>query len=720
VRRTRLEFRVGQVVRPHQLRDCVVDLRGARTDGSEALGEGQGEFAIRHNARAALLERAKPFVYRSSLLSAKVTRALKRIMDDLQQLHPNEVFNISMFALCLEVERLIQSQFDPSVSAMAAKRLSPKVPPPGDETLDSVPAELLYAVICVMRDIQSFPTIIDRDHASFVTFVAAHKQLKLRRDLKHATAKFDRLVNLAVNHGREFSQLESDDPDVSKVVDLIRRYAIADIDDMDLTLRSMAVLVLKRLAFCAGDEEITPETAMRLLTALGAVDAQRGPLFEKWCNDFAHRPVTLGSSSLEKADICGSMRAESRASHALAIDDKDAHEIDDAVSLTPNSDGTYTVGVHIADPVSVFSSFASEHIEHAYRATTSVYWMGGTRPMFDNQVVGAVDLGIGEHKPVRCLTISFKWDPSRQTADPTSATIAPEILTRVQRISYDKVDSTLARKQGEHSQDLATLLDISATLARQRRQAGALFLSDKTQLRVDEDDDRGVSTMSTSPARGLVAELMIMANHIVAEFVTKNNIPALYRTQHEPEFSKTLQALRSDSVVTDNPWQTATLEESLHILQYLSRAVMTTRVAPHDSLALKSYTHSTSPLRRFQDLVLHHQIHSYLLDNRGRMMNDSQLQRIALHINTQQQVAKRCTRNAQHFNILQHLSTRLGSVVDGLVAGVSAATTTILLREYGVRATLDEPRPLKIGTPLRCMIKDINPFTYSLVLRPCT
>lgn len=715
INRNKMRFRLGRAMDAEKLYDSFVELNDATIPQ---------QYAIRHSGRAAILTRLRPFAYRSELMAPRVTRALQQIFTQLVANYGSETFNIPIIALSSHVEQLINSQFDPTVLNAAVASLSTAVPSTHEEDiydmLDSVQAELVLAVVDVVRTNQSLPTVISDDHMGIVTFVPGGKALNLKGPLSDAIQELDTLVGSMLNTETRGSIQLRPGSDVAKLVDVVRRFALEEIDEKDLTQRSTAALVLKGIKSIPTETVVTAQSAMQLLKQLGLANSQQGPRYDRWIFDFARQPAGIAAGIDPRSDTVSAIRAASTVTNAFAIDNATAHEIDDAVSYTPHGDGSVTVGVHIADPASLFSSFAdNEHIQHAYRATSSTYLVGESRPMLDAKVTSAVDLGMGQKQPVRCTTIRFKWDPASGSVDLASVSVMPEILNKVTRLTYDRVDQILAGTvDSPHANDLTRLFEVSKRLAFQRRKRGALVLWSAPELKADEEDVTVCEAKGISQAEGLVSELMIMANRLVADYCQTNNIPGLYRTQHDPNMPE--WTFSSEST-PDDPWKPLSLQESLQIIPYLTRAVVSTELGCHDSLAVPAYMHATSPLRRFQDLVAHYQIQSFLLDKRDRpMLSQSQLRRIALHINMQQQLLKTMQRHNRVFHVLQQLSNGTNKVVDAVVRSVSSQTASVLLPDYGVNGIIPQPEHAEIGTTIRCRITHVDPFTYTLGLVRCT
>lgn len=326
------------------------------------------------------------------------------------------------------------------------------------------------------------------------------------------------------------------------------------------------------------------------------------------------------SPDLTDDDLRG--RVDCRDLLTFTIDPEDARDFDDAVSLVQSDEG-WELGVHIAD-VSHFVPFGSPVDREAARRGNSVYLTGGFVPMLPPYLTSDVC----SLKP-NCDRLTYSvWLTLDREGHTLRHRIAPAVIHSRARLNYDQVQRHFdSPSQSEIPHELRDTLGAMREVARQlrtrRMASGALDLSMPEVT--CELDDRGtpvaVRRRGAPEAYHLIEEFMLLANVAVAERLASRRMPALYRIHEAPSqdqweaMAAALQQLGIHQPVRDKRDINRICSEvagtprayivNLAILRNLKRAVYSDRLVEHFGLGFPRYTHFTSPIRRYPDLIVH-------------------------------------------------------------------------------------------------------------------
>lgn len=313
------------------------------------------------------------------------------------------------------------------------------------------------------------------------------------------------------------------------------------------------------------------ENAHALLLSLGYWDDAVNPY-----------PLRMGVAtsppSVELPDLPDDPRRDLTHLPAFAIDDAGSNDPDDAISLDGNR-----LWVHIADVAALVPPDSPADVEARARGA-SLYLPEGTVTMLPAQATATLGLGLSDVSPA--LSFGLEVTPQGEVA---LAEIVPSKI-RVQRLSYEEAESRL------DAEPLRSLHHLAGTFYKQRQAAGAIELNlPEVKVRVDD----GIVSVKPLPqlrSRDIVREAMLMAGEAVARFALEQNIPLLFSTQDAPEageFPDTLSGMFARR-------------------RTLQRSQLRSVPAPHAGLGLANYAQTTSPLRRYADLVVHQQLRAYL------------------------------------------------------------------------------------------------------------
>jgi exoribonuclease-2 len=315
-------------------------------------------------------------------------------------------------------------------------------------------------------------------------------------------------------------------------------------------------------------------------------------------------PPVLSELEALKAELNNPLPV-SRELFTVTIDGEETRDIDDALSIEELPEG-YRIGVHISD-VSRVVPLGSKLEEHALRRATSVYTPDYMIPMFPPELSeSALSLVAGEVRPV----MSFYLDTDRQF-EIKHTTVSRETLRISRRMSYDEVDRMLTEEeiaQDGLSQLLFRLWDAASAFESRRIMAGALQFPRRELIPiVDENRQVSLRTLDEeTPARKLVAELMVAANFVAARYGREHGLALAYRSQEPPE----VDILNSGFDIPEGP------AREYYRRGLMSRSFTSVEPKPHAGLGLSAYIQITSPIRRALDLLNQRQISAHLVSGR--------------------------------------------------------------------------------------------------------
>lgn len=395
---------------------------------------------------------------------------------------------------------------------------------------------------------------------------------------------------------------------------------------------------------------------------------------------------------------------------AYTIDDATTRDFDDALALEPEGDG-WRLHVLIADPTSVLDP-GNPLWKEARRRVSTVYHPEGKAPMLPPSLSeGRLSLVAGEARRALDFVLHLHADGTTR-----GVTIERTPVCVRRNLTYDEVDRVLTGSPdgalvSSSEAGLAALLlrlnELALGFQRQRLERGALILRrPEVNPRVHRDGTIELSRIDPgSPARELVAEMMIACGGHAAAWLRDRGLAAVYRKQSRV-VDPAAQVPRGivEGIV---PWYQA--------VRLIRKAELTLHPEPHEGLGLAQYVQVTSPLRRFQDLQLHEQIRSFLATGAPRFSDDEMLRSFA-EIEELQARNQRIQNESRRYWILKHLRVSGVEEVRGLAVWRDRQGVRVYLEEYGVEGLLRPRGEVELGAEVTARIEHCDPREGTLRL----
>lgn len=386
----------------------------------------------------------------------------------------------------------------------------------------------------------------------------------------------------------------------------------------------------------------------------------------------------------------------------FTIDPKDAKDFDDALSIRLIKPGLWEVGVHIAD-VTHYVKEGGVIDKEAEKRATSVYLVDRTIPMLPERLCNFIcSLRPDEEK--LAFSVIFNMNEKGEVKD---SRIVHTIIKSDRRFTYEEAQKVIETGEGDYKEEILELNKLAQILRKQRLAAGAIDF-DRVEVKFEIDETGkplSVYFKESKEANKLIEEFMLLANRTVAEKIGKvpknkkakvfpyrihdlpdpdklenlnwfiNRFGYKIRTSgSKTEISKSINRLLDD--IKNKKEQNLVETVSLRAMQ---KARYSTHNIGHYGLAFDYYTHFTSPIRRFPDMMVHRLLTRYLAG--GRTVQEAKYEELCDHSSEMEQIAANAERASVKYKQVEFMGERLGMEFDGVISGVT---------EWGLYVELNE------------------------------
>ena len=383
----------------------------------------------------------------------------------------------------------------------------------------------------------------------------------------------------------------------------------------------------------------------------------------------------------------------------FTIDPHDAKDFDDALSLRKKDNGNWEVGVHIAD-VTHYVKPDSIIDKEAYKRATSVYLVDRTVPMLPERLCNEL-CSLRPNEEKRCFSVIFEMN---NEAVVQSSHICRTIIKSNRRFTYEEAQAIIEGEDGDLKDELLAMNELSGHLRQKRFEAGAIDF-DRFEIKF-EIDEKGkplrVYYKESKEANHLVEEFMLLANRTVAEFIGKGKSKKtfVYRIHETPNqekmenfaafirrFGYKLKTTGSKSDITksiNNLLESAKGKPETNLIETLAirsmqKARYSTENSGHYGLAFNYYTHFTSPIRRYPDIMVHRLLEHYLAGKKS--VSQEKYEDYCDHTSAMEQLASNAERMSIKYKQVEFMSDKIGKIFDGIISGVT---------EWGIYVELNE------------------------------
>ena len=445
-------------------------------------------------------------------------------------------------------------------------------------------------------------------------------------------------------------------------------------------------------------------------------------------------------------------RRDMRDRTTFTIDPADAKDFDDALSIRKLSDGVWEVGVHIADVthyVTPNSVVDNEAVERA----TSVYLVDRTVPMLPERLCNEL-CSLRPHEDKLCFSAVFTINENLDILDEW---FGRTVIHSDRRFAYEEAQQVIESGAGDFSQEILTLNRLAQGMRQERFKHGAIaFERDEVRFTLDEKGRPiGVYTKVQKEANQLIEEFMLLANRRVAEFCAhrisngrKVPRPMVFRVHDEPSedklgrfrdfalrFGHYFKATKGRAIAKEMNKLLKEVQNSAEAnaittlaVRSMAKATYTTDNIGHYGLAFPYYTHFTSPIRRYPDMMVHRILATYLAGE--KRVDKHHLEQLAVHSTEREIIASEAERASIKYKMAEFMKDRIGEEFDGVVSGLTEWGVYVELNETHVEGmaflrdidddyySFDEARyeivgrssgiRLTLGTPVRIRVKSVD------------
>ena len=453
-------------------------------------------------------------------------------------------------------------------------------------------------------------------------------------------------------------------------VDILKDYYVFEQDAPD---KALAREMLTRAGGVSRDAIFSLMVRLGVWEANENIDLYRNGVPTAWPTEVVSR---AGDISRTRAGfVNGSDRVDLTDLPVFTIDGSTTTDFDDALSIEMEADGHCRVGVHIID-VGRYIEKNDPIDREALVRGSSIYTADRKIPMLPPVLSeDACSLMAGVERPAISVLMRFSL-----FGELLGYEIVPAIIRVDRHLSYSEADRTI-----DQDARLKKIKELTGHLSRRRLQAGALpiIIPDLIIQFIDKDRVTVSCMDNVSPSRMMVAEMMITANRLFAEFLSVHHVPAPFRSQAEPKQRLVKKADAPGSLVQN--W----LQRKM-----IARVVVGIEPDHHAGLGLEAYTTATSPIRKYLDLITQRQIRSIL--GLETPYTPAEVQGLLQELEPRLSSVARIQQGRQRYWTLKYLETKIGAKEEAVVLDSFSNDYSVLLPDYLLECRLPKTSGTKI------------------------
>jgi ribonuclease R len=395
-----------------------------------------------------------------------------------------------------------------------------------------------------------------------------------------------------------------------------------------------------------------------------------------------------------EAGIREGRRKDFRGITTFTIDPFDAKDFDDALSVRTLENGNVEVGVHIAD-VSYFVRPGTNIDTEARKRATSVYLVDRTIPMLP-EVLSNNLCSLVPNEDRLSVSAVFELD---QNAGIVSSWFGETVIHSDRRFTYEDAQAVIDTQAGDYLLELNTLKTLADKIRERRTKSGAIaFDTPEVKITLDENGKPvSVSLKERRDTNMLIEDFMLLANEHVAEMLAEATKKAgitnsvIYRIHDLPDaerienLSQFLKVLGYELEHTAGHVKGTDINQLLEkvkgtpeeyliktaTLRSMAKAVYTTKNVGHFGLAFSYYTHFTSPIRRYPDLLIHRLVKHYQSNDAFSPAEVAELDELAFHSSEREAAAVEAERDSIKLKLVEYMADKIGQEFDAVISGVS-------------------------------------------------
>ena len=397
------------------------------------------------------------------------------------------------------------------------------------------------------------------------------------------------------------------------------------------------------------------------------------------------------------------VRRDFRDVTTFTIDPADAKDFDDALSIQKLENENWQIGVHIAD-VTHYVTPESIVEKEAFERATSVYLVDRVVPMIPEKLSNMV-CSLRPNEEKLCYSIVFELD---KNADILDQWIGRTIINSDKRFDYEEAQAIIEGGVGEFKSELLLLNDLAKKIRARRFKNGAISF-ERVEVKFDIDEKGkplGVFFKEHKESNQLIEEFMLLANKRVAEFIGKvkkgqKAKTFVYRIHDKPDpeklerFSKFIQRFGYSINTSGHKNITTSINDLLDEVQgkkeqnvietlavrSMAKAIYSTKNVGHYGLSFPFYSHFTSPIRRYPDMMVHRMLTDYM--NGEKSKNKNKYEDMCKHSSEMERKAAEAERASIKYKQVEFMKDHIGDDFDGIISGVT---------EWGFYVELNESK----------------------------